>query len=69
MTDKNRREAIKTIAVVLGGVTTIIALPERWIRPVVDAVVTPAHAGTSIVVTTTTTTTTSTTTTYHIPGP
>ena len=67
MVDKDRREAIKTISTVVGGVITIIALPERWVRPVVDAIVTPAHAQTSNYTpprTTTTTTTTSTTTTY-----
>src|SRR5262245_29495776 len=49
----------------LGGVVGAAFLPERWVRPVVDAVVVPAHAQTSprFTTTSTTTTTTSTTTT------
>ena len=59
MKDANRRDAIKTMAVVVGGVATILMLPDRWVKPVVDAVVTPANAaGLSFWQATTTTTTT-----------
>ena len=46
----------------LGGVVGAAFLPERWVRPVVDAVVVPAHAQVSPRFTTTTTTTTTVTT-------
>jgi hypothetical protein len=48
-----------------GGIVGVALLPERWVRPVVDAVIVPAHAQTSPAQTTTTAApgTTNTTTT------
>jgi hypothetical protein len=42
-----RRSALKTLLVGGGIVTTSKGLPEAWTRPVVDAVMLPAHAQTS----------------------
>ena len=51
MTDKKilakRRELLKTIAAGSGVVIAGKSLPESWRRPVVDAVMLPAHAVTS----------------------
>jgi hypothetical protein len=55
MADIDRREALRTIAIAVGGATTIVALPSSWIKPVVDAVVTPANALSFRTTTTTTT--------------
>lgn len=49
-----------------GGALAMFALPEKWVRPVVNAVIVPAHAATSPGTTTLAPTTTGTTTT---PGP
>ncbi|MCP4314933.1 MAG: hypothetical protein GY789_02560 [Hyphomicrobiales bacterium] len=37
-----RREIIKNV--MIGGVLTVIVLPRKWTRPIVETVVTPAHA-------------------------
>ena len=55
----DRRHVLKIL--VIGGVATAVALPSRWTKPIVQAVVVPAHAAASAPPTTTTTTTTSTT--------
>jgi len=34
----DRRQAIKSIVVVVGGAATTLMLPSKWTRPVVDAV-------------------------------
>jgi len=47
MSDQNRRKLLKTIAAGSGAVITGKSLPESWKRPVVDAVLLPAHAQTS----------------------
>jgi hypothetical protein len=39
----SRRGAIKKLAIVVGGATTMMVLPDRWDMPVVMAV-RPAHA-------------------------
>jgi hypothetical protein len=41
-----RRRLLQIVAV---GGTAAIALPEKWVKPVVDAVMVPAHAATSVV--------------------
>ncbi len=41
--DLSRREAVKTIAIVVGGVVTLIELPSRWTRPVVESIVDCDH--------------------------
>jgi len=46
-----------------GGALALFALPEKWVRPVVDAVIVPAHAQSSPATTTTVTSTTTTGTT------
>jgi len=45
---ESRRKLLKSLAAGGGVATTLVALPERWTRPVVDAVLIPAHAQTSI---------------------
>jgi hypothetical protein len=64
--DTTRRDVVKKITILVGGVATLIELPARWTRPVVESVIAPAHAALSGTTTTTTTaapTTTTTTTT------
>ena len=59
-----RRKLLKASGV--AGIAAIV-LPKSWTKPIMKAVVVPAHAQTTPVVTTTTTTvtpTTSTTTTF-----
>ncbi len=51
MTDKNvssRRKMLKSVAVGGGAIATAHALPSKWTSPVVNMVVTPAHAQTSV---------------------
>lgn len=43
---KGRRRLLKVLA--LGGVSAAV-VPEKWVRPVIDAVIVPAHAQGSIV--------------------
>ena len=62
----SRRDVIRSVTVVVAGVVTVLALPSSWTRPVIESVVTPAHAALSVIVTTTTTTTTTSTTTPTI---
>lgn len=45
--NKERRTAMKKIAVGVGALATIGALPEKWTQPIVSQIVLPAHAGTS----------------------
>ena len=49
MTDTrhSRRKLLKTIATGSGAVAAGKSLPESWSRPVVDAVMLPAHAETT----------------------
>ncbi len=64
--DTTRRDVVKKITIVVGGVATLIELPARWTKPVVESIIAPAHAALSATTTTTTTaapTTTTTTTT------
>jgi hypothetical protein len=42
MSDTTRRRVLQILTV--GGLTATIALPSRWIKPVVEAIVVPAHA-------------------------
>ena len=56
----DRRPLLKAIGATLGAGATVALLPKTWTRPVVEAVVVPAHAAASPVTTTTTTTTTTT---------
>ena len=46
-TTNGRRRLLKMLAA--GGVASV-ALPEKWVKPVIDAVIVPAHAQGSIVV-------------------
>ena len=50
----DRRRVLRMI--VIGGVVTAVSLPQLWIKPVVNAVIVPAHAAASAPPTTTTTT-------------
>lgn len=43
----------RAIAVTIGGVVMTISLPSRWLKPLVDAVIVPAHAAASAPATTT----------------
>jgi len=45
-----RREIITTVTV--GAVATAVVLPAKWKKPLVDVVVTPAHAAASLAPTT-----------------
>ena len=47
MSEKNRRKVLKSIAAGGGAVVIGKSLPDRWAKPVVDAVVLPAHAETT----------------------
>ena len=60
----SRRQVMKTIAI--GGVATAVMLPGKWTKPIVDSVITPAHAASSAPPTTGTTTATPTTTTTGV---
>jgi anaerobic selenocysteine-containing dehydrogenase len=44
----SRRKLLKSIAAGTGAVVAGKSLPESWSRPVVDSVMLPAHAATSI---------------------
>ena len=57
----DRRKVMKVL--VIGGVATAVALPGKWTKPLINAVIVPAHAAASAPPTTSTTTTTTTTTT------
>ena len=59
-TELTRRQIITTVSV--GAVATTFALPAKWKKPLVDVVVTPAHAAASDAATTLGTTTTASTT-------
>jgi hypothetical protein len=59
----SRRTVIKKVVVAVGGATVVLALPERWVKPVVESIVTPANAGFSPVPPSATTTPAPTTTT------
>jgi hypothetical protein len=48
----DRRRAIKIITI--GGALATLVLPSRWTKPVIEAVVVPAHAQASPFLTTTT---------------
>jgi hypothetical protein len=71
MTEFNvtRRRVLEILTV--GGLTVTIFLPSKWIKPVVESVIVPAHAQASPlrVNPTTSTTTTSTTSTSTTSGP
>ncbi len=56
----SRRQVMTTVAI--GGVATAVMLPGKWTKPIVDSVITPAHAASSAPPTTVTTGTTATTT-------
>lgn len=71
--DVTRRRVLEILTI--GGLTVTIFLPSKWIKPVVELVIVPAHAQASplrvnpTTTTTTSTTTTSTTTTSTTIGP
>jgi hypothetical protein len=47
MSDKDKRTRARRnlLLSIGGGIFLIKTLPEKWIKPVVDTVVLPAHAG------------------------
>jgi hypothetical protein len=53
----DRRRVLKGI-VATGSIGIAISLPDKWMRPVVEAIVVPAHAAASPVATSTRTSTT-----------
>ena len=77
MSDTTRRQVIQILTV--GGLTATILIPSKWIKPVVEAIVVPAHAqaspnrtpvrGTTPTTTTSPPTTNSTTTTFTTTPP
>lgn len=48
MTTHSRRDVIKKTGLAVGAVATVQALPANWTKPVVNAVILPAHAQTSV---------------------
>jgi hypothetical protein len=56
----DRRKVLRVL--LIGGVATTLALPSKWMKPIINSVIVPAHAATSAPPTTTTTTTTTSTT-------
>ena len=38
----NRRQVIKQVGIVVGGVATVLVLPGKWSKPVIEAIVGPA---------------------------
>jgi hypothetical protein len=42
MTEINRRRVLEILTV--GGLTVTILLPSKWLKPVVESVIVPAHA-------------------------
>jgi hypothetical protein len=40
----DRRQAMKSIVVVVGGVATTLILPSKWTRPVIDSLIVPVNA-------------------------
>lgn len=74
--DKKSNKLITRRNLIIGGVATMVVLPSKWTKPVVDTIITPAHAqasapATTVGTTTTlgTTTTSGTTTTTTTGGP
>ncbi len=58
-----RRRILKALATGTGAVATVKLAPEKWTKPVVDSVLLPAHAQTTVVPTTAAPTTAAPTTT------
>ena len=56
-----RRKLFGKITVTIAGAAVVLALPERWVKPMIESIVTPADAAFTPPPTTTTTTTTTTT--------
>ena len=50
----DRRQVLKIITI--GGIATTLLLPSKWTKPIIEAVVVPAHAQASPPATTTTAT-------------
>jgi hypothetical protein len=50
--DTTRRDVVKKITIFVGGVATLIELPARWTKPVVESIIAPAHAALSAATTT-----------------
>lgn len=48
MSNQNRRKLLKSIAAGTGAVVAGKSLPENWTKPVVDSVILPTHAQTSM---------------------
>ena len=44
----SRREVLKALAVIGGAAAASALLPEKWVKPVVEAGVLPAHAQASV---------------------
>ena len=55
-----RRQVIKKV--MIGGVIATVVLPGKWTRPIIETVITPAHAAASAPATTATSTTPTSTT-------
>jgi hypothetical protein len=50
----DRRQVLKLV--MIGGVATAVVMPSKWVKPVVNAVIPPAHAAASAAVSGTVTT-------------
>jgi hypothetical protein len=65
MTEKiTRRKLFGKITVTVAGAAVVLTLPERWVKPMIESIVTPADAAFTPPPTTTTTTTTTTTSNF-----
>ncbi len=40
----SRREVVRSVAIAIGGLTTMLVLPQEGTEPIVQAVVAPAYA-------------------------
>jgi hypothetical protein len=38
----SRRQAVKQVSVVVAGIATMLVLPSRWTKPVIESIVGPA---------------------------
>lgn len=59
---KKTENAVSRRTLLIGGVATVLILPSKWTKPVIDTIITPAHAQASAPATTGGTTTTAGTT-------
>jgi hypothetical protein len=42
----DRRQVVKQVGVLVGGVATMLVLPSKWTAPVMNSIIRPAHGRT-----------------------